>query len=264
MNSYLGFCQQLGCPPLPVTSLLACRYVAFLSDRLCFNSVRQYLSILRMLSLEAGLPNPLLEDWHLSTVLKGLKRELGAEVVKKSPVTPELLLRFRSVLSVHSSLDRAVWGACLLMFFCFIRKSNVFPPSAKGFNKAKHLSRCDFSPSAHPLPKGALVALKWSKTLQFRDRVLSCPLPLMRHHPLCPIEALALAFESDPMPNREGPAFWFATNGKWQPLLYGAFLNRFKIMLRQLDMDPRAFAAHSFRRGGGGPRGPSLVVFQQR
>ena len=185
MNSYLGFCQQLGCPPLPVTSLLACRYVAFLSDRLCFNSIRQYLSILRLLSLEAGLPNPLLEDWHLSTVLKGLKRELGAEVVKKSPVTLELLLRFRSVLSVHSSLDRVVWGAWLLMFFCFIRKSNGFPPSAKGFNKAKHLSRCDFSPSAHPLPKGALVALKWSKTLQFRDRVLSCPLPLMRHHPLC-------------------------------------------------------------------------------
>ena len=81
----------------------------------------------------------------------------------------------------------------------------------------------------------------------------------MRHHPLCPIEALALAFESDPMPNREGPAFWFATNGKWQPLLYGAFLNRFKIMLRQLDMDPRAFAAHSFRRGGGGGGGGGLV-----
>ena len=178
------------------------RYVAFLSDRLCYNTVRQYLSVLRLMSLEAGLPNPLLEDWHLSMVLKGLKRELGAEVVKKSPVTPELLLRSRTVLSFHSSLDRAVWGVCLLMFFCFIRKSNVFPHSAAGFNKVKRLSRCDFSKSAPPLPKGALVALKWSKTLQFRDRVLFCPLLLMRHHPLCPIEAL------DPKPNRGGPAFW--------------------------------------------------------
>ena len=181
-----------------------CRYVAHLSARLSYSSVRQYLSVLRYISLEANLPHPLLDNWHLSTLLKGLKREMGASVCKKAPVTPELLLGMRSRLIMSSSLDRAVWAAALLMFFCLLRKSNVLPASLSSFCPGKHLARQDFSLAPQGLPYGLVVNLRWSKTIQYRERTLLCPLPKLSGHPLCPVTALAAAFALDPLPHR-GP-----------------------------------------------------------
>ena len=250
LKSYLSFCNLLACSPLPVTQETVCRYVAHLSARLSYSSVRQYLSVLRYISLEANLPNPLLDNWHLSTLLKGLKREMGASVCKKAPVTPELLLGMRSRLIMSSSLDRAVWAAALLMFFCLLRKSNALPASLNSFCPGKHLARQDFSLAPQGLPYGLVVNLRWSKTIQYRERALLCPLPKLPGHPLCPVTALAAAFALDPLPHREGPAFWFSHNGVWKPLTYPTFLTRFRTLLSALGRDPASFAAHSFRRGG--------------
>ena len=214
--------------------------MAFLSHRLAYASIRQYLAVLRYISLEAGLPNPLGDDWHLSSVLKGLKRELGARVIRKSPVTPELLLRLCGALSPSSSLDRAVWTACLLMFFTLLL---VLPPSHKGFLPLKHRTRTDFTKPDPLAPPGLNLTVKWSKTIQFGDRKAVFPLPLLAPHPLCPVSALHTAFGNDPIPLRDGPAFWVARDDVWSPLLY-------KSALRQVGLDPNLFAAHSFRRGG--------------
>ena len=250
LKSYLSFCNLLACSPLPVTQETVCRYVAHLSARLSYSSVRQYLSVLRYISLEANLPNPLLNNWHLSTLLKGLKREMGASVCKKAPVTPELLLGMRSRLIMSSSLDRAVWAAALLMFFCLLRKSNALPASLNSFCPGKHLARQDFSLAPQGLPYGLVVNLRWSKTIQYRERALLCPLPKLPGHPLCPVTALAAAFALDPLPLREDPAFWFSHNGVWKPLTYPTFLTRFRTLLSALGRDPASFAVHSFRRGG--------------
>ena len=59
-----------------------------------------------------------------------------------------------------------------------------------------------------------------------------------------------MSFGNDPIPQRDGPAFWVARDDVWSPLLYSAFLARFKSALRQVGLDPNLFAAHSFRRGG--------------
>ena len=37
------------------------------------------------------------------------------------------------------------------------------------------------------LPPGLLLALRWSKALQFRDRTVVCQLPWLGNHPLCPV-----------------------------------------------------------------------------
>ena len=250
LRTYLSFCESLGKLPLPVTPTLLHRYVAHLSLKLSYNSVRQYLAGLRLISLEADLPNPLQDDWHLSTLLKGFRREAGSLVIKKSPVTPDLLLRLRAHLSWHHSLDRAVWAACLLMFFGLLRKSNVFPPSLTGFTPGKHLARGDLSVAEPPHPPGSLLTLRWSKTLQFRDRQVVCPFPWMGAHPLCPVRAILDALQGASVRETEAPVLWHELGGDWRPLLYGAFLLRFKALLGAAGFDPLSFAAHSFRRGG--------------
>ena len=136
------------------------------------------------------------------------------------------------------------------MFFALLRKSNIFPPSNKGFISKKHLSRSDFSVPGPESPRGLNLTIMWSKTIQFGDRRVVFPLPLLAPHPLCPVSALHAAFGLDPVPQRAGPAFWVGRDNTWSPLLYPAFLARFKSELRQAGLDPGLFAAHSFRRGG--------------
>ena len=136
------------------------------------------------------------------------------------------------------------------MFFCLLRKSNVFPPSLTSFTFNKHLSRQDFSVAEPPLPPGLLLALRWSKTNQYKDRTLVCPLPWLDHHPLCPVSAVMGALGETPPAARQGPALWHQVGNTWRPLLYGAFLARFKLLLTSAGFNANTFAAHSFRRGG--------------
>ena len=138
------------------------------------------------------------------------------------------------------------------MFFCLLRKSNALPASLNSFCPGKHLhvARQDFSLAPQGLPYGLVVNLRWSKTIQYRERALLCLLPKLPGHPLCPVTALAAAFALDPLPHREGPAFWLSHIGVWKPLTYPTFLTRFRTLLSALGRDPASFAAHSFRRGG--------------
>lgn len=48
--------------------------MSYLSRKLCFTSVRQYLNVVRILHVEAGMPNPLEGNWYVSSILKGVRR----------------------------------------------------------------------------------------------------------------------------------------------------------------------------------------------
>ena len=52
--------------PVPLSQENLGRYIAFLSRRLCFNSVKQYLNIVRLMHLESGFQNPLEKNGMLN------------------------------------------------------------------------------------------------------------------------------------------------------------------------------------------------------
>ncbi|CAH3025723.1 unnamed protein product, partial [Porites evermanni] len=70
------------------------------------------------------------------------------------------------------------------------------------FNPLKHLRRSDIV----FYPGWAIVINRWSKTIQFSQRLLTAPLPLIPGHPLCPYSALQHAFKLVPA-TLSGPAF---------------------------------------------------------
>ncbi|CAH3137874.1 unnamed protein product [Porites lobata] len=70
------------------------------------------------------------------------------------------------------------------------------------FNPLKHLRRSDIV----FYPGWAIVINRWSKTIQFSQRLLTVPLPLIPGHPLCPYSALQHAFKLVPA-TLSGPAF---------------------------------------------------------
>ena len=69
-NSYFDFCAKLGVPPALASPETIAMYPAYLAWRLNSSSVCQYLNIVRIIHLEAGLVSPLKDSWYISSTLK--------------------------------------------------------------------------------------------------------------------------------------------------------------------------------------------------
>jgi hypothetical protein len=74
---YLRFCQYMGYTPVPVQPEHLLQYATFLARTLKASSIRSYLNIVGFLHREFGLPNPLLNNWPLKSLLTGINRAKG-------------------------------------------------------------------------------------------------------------------------------------------------------------------------------------------
>ena len=245
LKSYIEFCTKLRITPVPLSVTNLARYIAFLSARLQFNSVNNYLSIVRLLHLEAGVSSPL-DSFYAHSVLKGAKRVLGCSVNRKFPITPDILCKIFSKLSLSCSKDLCFWAACLVAFFSFLRKSNLFVPSILQFDPSRHLSREDILFHTD----GVRLRIRCTKTIQFSDRMLEIPLPRILRSPLCPSKALLLNYKQVPASTSPAPAFLYFEQNKPIPLTYGIFIKMLKHYLNLLGFDSNKYSGHSFRRGG--------------
>jgi hypothetical protein len=245
-DSYLAFCSYMGYTPVPATSANLCRYVALLGRSLKFSSVKQYLNIVHLLYLEWGLDNPLIGNFSLQCVLKGLRRTIGDAPVQKLPITPALLIRLLSCLNLSSATDASIWAAGLLMFFGLLRRSNVMVDSAASFDSSKNLRRSDIKFHSG----GVIVDIRHTKTIQFQQRRLAVPLERMSASVLCPVHALYKALSMTPTASPGGPAFMIITPQGLRPLTCKLFVRRVQECLRTLGLDSTKYAGHSYRRGG--------------
>ena len=246
-SAFLKFCAHMRIMLVPLSQENLGRYVAYLSRRLCFTSVRQYLNIVRLMHLEANFPNPLEKNWYVASILKGVRRVKGDASVQKLPITPDILRRvFVVTLDLHSSLDRTFWATCLVGFFSFFRKSNLLIPSHLLFDPRRHLCAND----VHFYPDGAVLTVRWSKVIQFQERILHIPLPRVPNSPLCPSSALLrLNLESPPC-TRPTPLFRYTWLGAENvPLTQKQFTERLQTCLDLIGLDSSKYSGHSLRRG---------------
>ena len=239
---YLGFCEKANIQPVPISDRdLAC-YAAYLAARMSYNSIKQYLNIVRLLHEDAGYTNPLQQNWLLTCVFKGIKRTLGAPCVQKLPITLDIMKALFSVIDVKSPLEVTFWCACVIAFFSFLRKSNLFFDSK---HKGKFLKRGDLVFR----PQGVILSIGASKTIQFCDRVVQVPLARVPKSVLCPAQAAMFMVKSCPGSSRD-PLFQYIHSGRVVSLSYRVFLDLLKRKLNQLGYNPSRYAGHSFRRGG--------------
>ena len=104
--AYFEFYNKISVKPVPLSQYDLGRYIAYLSRRLCFSSVRQYLNIVRLLHVEAGFGNPLENNWYVSSILKGVKRVKGDTSSQKLPITLDILKQVFVNLNLNGSMDR--------------------------------------------------------------------------------------------------------------------------------------------------------------
>ena len=242
LNSYLKFCESVNVVPVPASGDIVAQYAAFLARRLAPSSVKQYLNVVRLLHMESNFPNPCEDNWILKTTLTGIDRLLGTPTVRKTPVTPSLLLQLHSQLDMRLPLHAMFWAAALVMFFGTFRKSNLFPDKSHQFCSDKQFTRKDFV----VCPDGTvLIHVKYSKTIQFKQR--SYVVKLFKfNHILCPVSAINAAFLLCEL-DCSSPAF--VQDGSGLPMDGVTFNKLFKESVKRCGKDAKNYSSHSFRRG---------------
>ena len=87
--------------------------------------------------------------------------------------------------------------------------------------------------------------MRWSKTIQFGERILQSPLPRLHNSVLCPVSAYLMMCRKIHM-NDDDPLF---SHSSGKPITYSMFQNKLKAIISLLGLDPNMFSTHSFRRG---------------
>lgn len=250
LRAYLIFCVYYGYQPLPTSTITLSRYAAFLARSLSVSSIPAYLNIVRILHLEHGLEDPTKNNFHLATTLRGIRRSKGHTVSQKKPMTPDMLLAIKEHLNLTDPAHANFWAVCLVGFFGLLRKANMLLKGIAKFNPLKNLRRGDIV----FYPDWVVIINRWSKTIQFSQRLLTIPLPRIPGHPLCPYAALQTAFSLVPAP-LSGPAFVLPapSSSGLMPLTYAKFDNLLKSVALTAGLDPTRISGHSLRAGGGNP-----------
>ena len=223
----------MGYTSVPASADTVCRYIAYLdSTGHKSTTIPQYLNIISVMHKQAGLQNPIQGNWKVQSLLTGIKRLKGESVQQKLPVDQHMLYKIRTCLKPYCSLDMTFWAACLVAFFSFLRMGNLLLPSASSFNPTVHLTLKDIT--FHKW--GTILKLRWSKTIQFSERILCIPLPKIQNSPLCPTAALKRAIALSMTTGHNGPAFSYLVycTDTIKPLTYKDFLAKFKDCLSKV------------------------------
>ena len=109
-----------------------------------YGTIRNYVSSLRIFYELHPIHVDLFHDFYISLTLRGIKRLHGYSPQAKLPITPQILTKLHSTIDVSSAMDLLFWAACLLAFFTFFRKSNLFLSSPSTLNPVRNLTRNDF------------------------------------------------------------------------------------------------------------------------
>ena len=242
--TYLRFCHHFSYVFVPATTTTLSRYVVFLAETLRPQSIDCYLNAIRLLHLELGFVNPISDNFRLNTVLRGIKREKKIPQNPKLPITVDILLQMHQQLDLASARHKAFWAACVCAFFTFFRKATLLPKSVS---------------SDHPLCKknvqffsdGAILNVTHTKTIQFGERSLQTPIPLIANSPLCPVTALKSLFNIGMNIPNSAPLFSYpVTNNNYAVLTHNSFVNMLRSVLTACNIPPAKYSGHSFGRGG--------------
>ena len=93
------------------------------------------------------------------------------------------------------------------------------------------------------------ITLKWSKTMQTRDKVHVITLPFLHPSPLCPVYALKRAL-SYYKPSPHEPLFQVKTTHGYRLVTESKLRKTLSKLNTKLGFKPHHFSFHTFRRSG--------------
>lgn len=262
MRTFLRFCVYFKVNPVPISQVELLAYVAFLARSLKPSSITNYLNAIRILHLNAGLENPLLDNFQLKNLKRGISRQLGTPPVQMQPITVNILQDIRAQLCFLMQSDIAFWAACVVCFFGFLRKASLLPLNLNNPGTDCILRRDVFVQN----PDVVIVTVRKTKTIQYGQRVLKIPYVANPTSPLCPVTAIRNLLMVAPKV-KDSPFFSYRKKGRHVWWTHSTFVSRLRNLLSRAGYDEKSYSGHSFRRGGaslGFEIGLNLTQIKQR
>ena len=235
--------MYFGLTYLPANTETLSLYTQFLSRTFqSVHSIKNYVSGVKSMHYLLGYPVEHINDFLINLGLKGIARLNPHSVSQAKPITPEILLNMASHLNLCKTTDKNYWCLFLFAFFFFARKSNLVPTTKDDVENKKCLLRKDVSLQQDML----IVSFRYSKTIQFGERILETPLVRIKDSVLCPIKAFQNMCSATSVEPDE-PLFSMPTKGC---ISYSQFQAKIKKLILKIGLNPDDFSTHSFRRGG--------------
>jgi len=241
-KSFINFCRDQGLQPVPANNTTLTRYVAFLARTKVYSTIMQYLNIIRIIHLECGIPNPLRDNWYLKSVTQGIKRGKGNTSNQKTPILPQHLLYIYKLLNVQHLKDLQIWATILCAFFGLLRIGNI---------TCSKQPNCIHRSDVTVTPKGLILKVTYSKTIQYRERCHYVVLPYIKGHPLCPTSPLLRFMSLTTSCSDDVPLFSIpnVTGKPCSPLTTSLFRRRLSGLTSKCP-GLSGSSTHSLRRGG--------------
>ena len=237
---YLLFCVYFGLQHIPVDEENLLVYITFLSKSLSSpSSVKNYVYGIQTLSKLKGWKFP-----RFQFQFKGIARVLLHTVQRAHPLSPPIFLRLLHFIDLSNSYEATMWAIMIVGFLMFARIGNLLP-STRVFDREKQLTRGDVLVAADAV----VVTVKWTKTIQTRQRVLTLPLYANSDSPLCPKKCLLRVARLAPA-SKFHHLFSYKSKSGLSVILQSEFIRFLRSKLSKAGFDPEKFSGHSLRRGG--------------
>ena len=247
LNAYQQFCDRYLLQYFPCDNRQLCRFGQHLKTRFeSPDAVGNYISGVRTMLALMGLDIPEAKDKQMQMFITGIKRTMQHAVKQAEAITPHILMKISKVVNYRDRVETIAWTATLLGFYMFLRKSNLVPEAMDKFNHIQQFRRADVSLMG--LDKAMMFEVRWTKTLQFRQKVLRFPVLPAKNKAICPVFWVHKMIIDNPG-SAQDPLFLIRTPQLKLCLSANQLIYRIRKWLKLIGEEDTAYSLHSLRRG---------------
>ena len=246
-NAYEKFCGIYILECFPCDNKQLCRFRQHLAKTFQSpDAVINYMAGIRTCLALLGLEIPPVQDKQMQLFMQGLKRAMPHATKQAAPITPELLLKISKVVNYRDQVEMVAWVGTLLGFYMFLQKSNLVPDTMDNFNPKQQFRRVDMNLLG--LDKVMMFEVRWSKTIQYKQKILRLPVLPTRDKSICPVFWVHQMVAR--IPGEPGdPVLMVTANGTKMALSANQLIYRIRKWLLLLREEATAYSLHSLRQG---------------
>ena len=255
---FVGFCICSSVEVAKPTLSIVMAYLEFLvKNQVSVSMIANHVSALKAQFIIYGLSYHLLDHPEIRYFIKSLKINRPLTSVPRNIMSLDNLTALvrQCAFIPDGNVFKSIF---LIAFFVFFRISNLAPHSLTSFDPSRHLTLCDITFKSDCMH----IAVKWSKTLQTRDRIHMVTLPRLHGSLLCAVKALKTIIRVY-NPNPHSPIFQRNTSAGLVVVTDSKIRKILSKLTRRLGFPPGHFTFHTFRRSGATLAFNSHVPIQQ-
>lgn len=205
------------------------------------NTILNYIASLASALKRLGVDITSFRSVNVYDFMLSIKTNIRHETTKRLPVSYQLLCRILQSIASDPEAPTVIF-AIILMYFSFLRQSNLCPRNKAAFDTTRHLLRTDVLPRHDAL----IVAIKWTKTRQGRHSS-SIAMPALPGAASCPLAAWGAMLAHSPTTRPLQPLFSFRDAS---PLPLSYLKRVWSKAISDLGIAHKLYTLHSLRRGG--------------